>query len=215
MRYWAGKVLGYTIIINLHNQGRFTIFEISFHYYNFWRSEVDFTWDMRPWVSFAMILQSINQVSWILWLRLRTHAWYARLAWAFGRSSVINTAGSKAWFSSYSRSSSDRSSSCVWSARIIFGSRSRSSFLWAITCSLARLLTNLTRSGLGAGVLRNWLLFSNSMRNGDLIYLQWGAQLHLHIAEFDHFLVCGACVVFRQPINPDWVTPPMLLKIIN
>ena len=102
MRYWAGKVLRYTIIINQYNQGRFTIFEISFHYHNFWISEVDFTWDMRQWVSFSMILQLFTQVSWILWLRLRTGAWYARLARALVRSSVMNIAGSKARFSSYS-----------------------------------------------------------------------------------------------------------------
>ena len=96
-----------------------------------------------------MILQLITQVSWILWLSLRTRAWYARLARALVRSSVINTAGSKAWFSSYSTSSSDRSSSWVWLARILFGSWPRSSFFWAITRSLVRLLTNLTRSGRG------------------------------------------------------------------
>ena len=155
---------------------------------------------------------------------LRTHAWYVRLAQALVRSYVMNTAGSKAWCSSYSTSWSDQSSSWVWLAHILFGSRSRS-FLWAITRSLARLLTNLTRSGRGGegsalvssgtglGSPTRWETAISSTCNGG--GGGGAAQLHPHIVEFEDFLVRGAWIVFRQPKNPHWVTPPMLLKIVN
>ena len=121
--------------------------------YKSWRSLLNFAWNICPWHFLIMTLQLITQVSRMRLLRFRTRAWYARLARALVRSSVMYTFGSSCSVSPLTVS--------VWSSPWASpfsrpglnspGFRLRRFLRSATTRSLLRLLTYLTRSGRGPG----------------------------------------------------------------